>query len=109
MPMYGEEMIEDPINDAERAAVARLCMTKMALRPIPAVIDRIDDKVNNAYRGRPVRLFLVGKDGKMAYSGGQGPSGFRPNELRDAIEKELARIKDQAKGSEVLEAGSKKK
>jgi len=109
MPRYEEEMIEDPINDIERTAVAKICMAKMALRPIPAVVDRIDDKANNAYRGWPDRLFLVGKDGKMAYSGGRGPGGFRPDELRDAIEKELARIKARAKGSEVLETGPKKK
>lgn len=66
-------------------------MTKLALRPIPAVVDRLGDKVNHAWRGWPDRLFLVGKDGKVAYSGGRGPFGFAPEELAEAITKELAR------------------
>jgi hypothetical protein len=75
----------------ERAGVARMCMTKLELQGIPAVVDRLDDKVNKAYSGWPDRLFLVGRDGKMAYSGGRGPGGFRPDELARAIKKELAK------------------
>jgi hypothetical protein len=71
-------------------------MTKLELRPIPAVVDRLDDKVNQAYRGWPDRLFLVGLDGKMAYSGSRGPFGFAPDELAAAIDKELAKTR-QAK------------
>ena len=96
-PMATPEMIEDPINDIERNKVAKICMTKMELRPIPAIVDHVDDKVASAYQGRPDRLFLVGKDGKMAYSGGRGPFGFSTDELSDAIAKELAKIKSQAK------------
>lgn len=83
-------LVEDPITESERAEVARTCMTKMQLRPIPAVVDRLDDKVNKAYRGWPDRLFLVGRDGRIVYAGGRGPGGFRPNELAAAIKKELA-------------------
>ena len=91
-------LVEDPINDLERQSVAKTCMTKLALDPIPAVIDRVDDKVNNAYKGWPDRLYLVGKDGNIAYRGGRGPWGFIPDELGVAIEKELAKkpAKDEA-------------
>lgn len=84
-------LVEDPINNAERQAVAQTCMDKLALDPIPAVIDRIDDKVNQAYQGHPDRLFLVGKDGNIAFSGGRGPFGFKPDELEEAIVAELAK------------------
>ena len=87
-PSFGV-LIEDPISDAERAGVARICMTKMELRPIPAVVDHIDDKVGRAYSAHPDRLYLVGKDGKIAYAGGRGPFGFITDELADAIAKEL--------------------
>ena len=86
-------LIEDPISDAERAGVARTCMTKMALKPMSAVVDGVDDKVGRAWSAHPDRLFLVGKDGKIAYAGGRGPFGFRPEELADAIQTELAKIK----------------
>ena len=104
-PMQTKEMIEDPINLIERTSVAKICVTKMKLRPIPAVVDRLDDKVNKAYKGWPDRMFLVGKDGKMAYSGGRGPFGFSTEELTAAIDKELAANK-ASKG--VVEADTKK-
>ena len=72
-------------------------MTKMALKPMRAVVDGVDDKVGRAWSGHPDRLFLVGKDGKIAYSGGRGPFGFSTEDLAGAIEKELAKSKPDAK------------
>lgn len=86
-------MIEDPIDDAERRRVASTCVAKLHL-PMTAVVDRIDDKVNQAYSAWPDRLYLVGLDGKIAYAGGRGPSGFRPDELEDAIIEELIEVRD---------------
>ena len=40
-PMQTKEMVEDPINLIERTAVAKVCLTKLELRPIPAVVDQI--------------------------------------------------------------------
>ncbi len=81
-------MIEDPVTGLERMAVASQCMADLDL-PIPAIVDQMDDAVNLAYRAWPDRLYLVGKDGKIAYASGRGPGGFLPNELADAIAKEL--------------------
>ncbi len=81
-------MIEDPVTGLERMAVASQCMADLDL-PIPAIVDQMDDAVNLAYRAWPDRLYLVGKDGKIAYSGGPGPFMFLPEELNTAIEKEL--------------------
>lgn len=90
-------MIEEPINDLERFGVAKVCMTKLELEMIPSVIDRIDNKVDAAYSAMPDRLYLVGKDGKIAFAGGRGPFGFRPDELAGAIDKELAKISPRRK------------
>ena len=81
-------MIEDPVTGLERMAVASQCMADLDL-PIPAIVDQMDDAVNLAYRAWPDRLYLVGKDGKIAYAGGRGPFGFSTDELADAIAKEL--------------------
>ncbi len=82
-------LVEDPITDAERAGVAKVCMTKLALDPMPALVDDLEDTANTAYSGWPDRLYLIGKDGKVAYHGGRGPFGFKPDELEDAILAEL--------------------
>ena len=61
--------------------------------PIPAIVDRLDDRVNKAYGAHPDRLYLVGKDGKIAYAGPPGPRGFDPDELEEAIRKELKKAR----------------
>ncbi len=63
---------------------------------MPAIVDRLDDRVNKAYAAQPDRFYLVGKDGKIAFAGARGPAGFRPDELEDAIVAELDRIKKGA-------------
>ena len=82
-------IVEDPLTLAERNAVASVCMTKMELEGMPALVDDLDDAVNEAYGAWPDRLYLVGKDGNIAFRGGPGPFGFRPDELDGAIRKEL--------------------
>jgi hypothetical protein len=83
-------LVEDPIDDKERLAVAGTCMDELDL-PMPALVDRIDDKVSRAYGGWPNRLYLVGKDGKVAFAGTRGPAGFEPDALEKAIVAEKAR------------------
>ena len=92
-PMGGGNapIVEDPKDIGERKQVAKVCMTKLALEPMPALVDGIDDKVNQAYSAWPDRLYLVGRDGKIAYRGGPGPFGFSPKELTEAIEVELGK------------------
>jgi hypothetical protein len=90
-PMGGGDapIVEDPVSDQEREQVAAVCMTKMALEPMPALIDGVDDAVNQAYGAWPDRLYLVGADGRIAYRGGPGPFGFSPDALEEAIQAEL--------------------
>ena len=84
-------MIEDPIDLDERSAVASQCMTDLDM-PMPAIVDRLDDEVNRAYGAWPDRLYLVGRDGKIAYAGGQGPFLFSADELERAIEAEQKKL-----------------
>ena len=85
----GNPLVEDPVALEERLEVAEVCMTKLALEPIPALVDDMDDTANDAYEAWPDRLFLVGKDGHIAFKGGRGPMGFLPDELEQAIKTEL--------------------
>ena len=38
----------------------------------------MDNKVNEAYRAQPDRIFLVRSDGKLGVAGAPGPWGFEP-------------------------------
>ena len=57
---------------------------------IQTYVDEMDDKVMVTYAAWPERLYLVGKDGRIAYAGAPGPAGFSPTELKEAIEIQLA-------------------
>ena len=104
----GAPLVEEPITFAERYAVAGKCMIGLSLSRLPAVVDGIDNKVNQAYQAGPDRMYLVGKDGKIAYAGGRGPRGFRPSELEQAIKKELGLLPAEEADSTVapLKKGS---
>ena len=83
-------LIKQPTSFEERLVVAKEMCTKLEIS-IPGVIDQLDDKVNKAYSAWPDRLYLVGRNGKIAYKGGPGPRGFKPAELEAAIKAELGR------------------
>lgn len=83
-------ILEDPQTLDERRHVAGVCMTKLALEELPALVDDVDDAVNVAYAAWPDRLYLVDVDGRIAYHGGRGPFGFAPDELEVAIRELLA-------------------
>ena len=68
----------------ERAAVAGSCVRKLGIK-FPAVLDGIDNKTEHAYTGWPDRLYLIDRDGKIAYKSKPGPFGFHPDELEKAL------------------------
>ncbi len=72
----------------ERRQVAERCHTTLDY-DIPTLVDEMDDRVNRAYAAFPTRLYLVGVDGRIQYAGGLGPFGFKPQELKEAIERAL--------------------
>ena len=84
-------VFESPKDFGQRANLAEVCVTKLGIK-LPAVVDRFDDAVEHAYSGWPDRLFLIDKDGRIAYKSRPGPFGFKPADLEAAIEKTIAPI-----------------
>lgn len=52
---------------------------------IPLVVDGIDNQVETHYSGFPDRLYVVDRDGKVAYKAGRGPFGFIPGEMEQSL------------------------
>jgi len=77
--------IYDPQTIEERRKVARRCEAALQYG-IRTYVDEMDDAVMTAYAAMPDRLYLVGLDGRVVYAGGLGPFGFKPGELREAID-----------------------
>ena len=80
--------VYDPKTIEERQRVANKCRSTLRYE-VPTYIDTMDDRVNKAYAASPTRLYLIGLDGRVVYAGGLGPYGFKPAELKAAIEKYL--------------------
>ena len=57
---------------------------------IPMLVDDIDDTVSRAFDAMPDRMYIIGKDGRIAYKGGRGPREFNVQEMTGALEKLLA-------------------
>ena len=80
--------VTDPVSDDERSRVATVCSLQLDIR-MPVLLDAVTDRVARAYGAWPDRLYLIGRDGRVAWQGGRGPSGFKPDELDVAIGNEL--------------------
>jgi hypothetical protein len=80
------EKIEQTSDLESRRKHAEICRSMLNLT-FPAVVDRDDNKVNAAYAGWPIRLVIVGLDGKIAYIGGPGPSGFKTAHVKEWLER----------------------
>lgn len=81
--------LKEPQTLEERAQVARTLVERMGTS-IPVLVDDVDNKVADDYGGWPSRLYLVGRDGRIAFQGGEGPFGVKPAALEQAIQRELA-------------------
>ncbi|MGJ8726608.1 MAG: deiodinase-like protein [Roseibacillus sp.] len=71
----------------DRQVAAKGCSAESPLK-VPVLIDDIEDTVSKAYSALPERFFILGTDGKVAYSGKRGPHGVDI----DALEKRLVEL-----------------
>jgi alkylhydroperoxidase family enzyme len=76
--------INQPRKLTERIAVAKKCCTALEIS-MPVLVDDIDDRVGHTYSGMPDRLYLIDRDGRIAYKGGRGPFGFKSRELEQSL------------------------
>jgi type I thyroxine 5'-deiodinase len=79
----------DPKNVDERATVAGLCVRNLGIE-FPAVIDEADNRTERAYTGWPDRLYVIDRDGRVAYKSAAGPYGFKPAEMAPVLERMAA-------------------
>jgi len=67
--------VSQPRTLDERAAVAKSCALDLHI-DLPVVLDDMADSTNLAYGGWPDRIYVVGKDGKIAWRSDPGPRHF---------------------------------
>jgi hypothetical protein len=76
--------VKQPTSKNEREAVAKTCCASLEMT-MPLVVDELDDRVGHAYSGMPDRLYVIDRDGRVAYKGGRGPFGFKPGEMEQSL------------------------
>jgi hypothetical protein len=69
---------------------AQVCVRALDI-DFPTLVDDMGNTTEIAYTAWPDRLYLVNREGRIAWKGGIGPIGLVPAELDAAIRKELAR------------------
>jgi len=79
-----------PTTLEQRVEIAHVCALRLELS-IPTLIDDMSNSTDLKYYALPDRLYLIGRDGRIAYRGAPGPFGFVAAELETAIERYLAK------------------
>ena len=69
-----------PKSYEERTGIARACVRDLGIG-FPALVDGFDSSTEIAYSGWPDRLYVIDRDGRIAYKAPPGPFGFKPDEM----------------------------
>ena len=70
----------------ERENVAGVCVVKLGIE-LPALVDDQDNRVEQAYTAWPDRLYVIDRDGRVAYKSDAGPFGFKPSNVEETLKR----------------------
>lgn len=76
--------VSQPKSGFQRTEVATKCHDLLEMN-MPVLVDGIDDRVGRAYSGMPDRLYVIDRQGKVAFKSGRGPFRFTPGEMEQAL------------------------
>jgi hypothetical protein len=79
-------LVKSTATADERDHVAGICLAKLHIE-LPALIDEADNRVERAYTAWPDRLYVIDRNGAVAYKSAAGPFGFKPAELEEALKR----------------------
>jgi len=77
-------MIRQPRTRNAREKVAKRCGEALDIS-FPVAVDEPDDRAERAYAAFPDRLYLIDRQGRIAYKSGRGPFGYDPRGLEQAL------------------------
>jgi hypothetical protein len=75
---------ESPRSVDERVDLAGVCVRNLGIE-MPALVDGFDNATDTAYSGWPDRLYVIDRDGRVAYKSAPGPFGFKPEDMERAL------------------------
>ncbi len=75
-----------PRSFAELREIGEICVARLGIR-LPAVLDTLDNATELAYTGWPDRLYVIDRDGRIAYKSQPGPYGFHARGVEEALKR----------------------
>ena len=81
-------IFKNPTTPEERQNVATSCVRKLHIN-IPALIDGIDNRVEQQYTAWPDRLLVIDTAGVVRYKSEPGPFGFDTKKLESSLKPTL--------------------
>ena len=83
-------LVKSTTTEEERAEIAGICLAKLSIE-LPALVDDPDNRVERAYTAWPDRLYVIDRDGRIAYKlVGAITPGNLGTVLKPEIDKALA-------------------
>ena len=79
-------LVKSTTTEEERAEIAGICLAKLIIE-LPALVDDPDNRVERAYTAWPDRLYVIDRDGRIAYKSAAGPFGFKPAAVEEALKR----------------------
>lgn len=77
-------LFAQPASADERAHVAEACVLHLNFE-MPMLLDDMTNSVDLAYSALPERLYVLDREGRIAWRCGMGPFGFDPEGWERAI------------------------
>jgi len=79
-------LVKSTTTEEERAEIAGNCLARLSIE-LPALVDDPDNRVERAYTAWPDRLYVIDRDGRIAYKSAAGPFGFKPAAVEEALKR----------------------
>lgn len=78
-----------PQSDSERLQLAQTFVADMEVET-ETLVDDIRNTANACYAAWPERIYIVDRDGRIAFKGGMGPFNFDPEEIVRFFDKQAS-------------------
>jgi hypothetical protein len=80
--------VGSPKTLEERCSLAQTCLTRLTLK-IPPLVDDLSNSTEAAYTAWPDRIYVLDREGNVAYKSYPGPYGFKPAEMAETLRRLL--------------------
>jgi iodothyronine deiodinase-like protein len=77
-------IFKDPQRYDERTEIAGTCSVNLGIE-FPALVDSIQNSTERAYTAWPDRLYVIDREGKVAFKSSAGPFGFKAQQVSDVL------------------------